>query len=214
MAAAMTQTIDGIEVPGKGIWEFDTHHTLLTWVARYLMVTKVHGIFKVFSGRIVVGDTVEDSSVEVEIDAASIDSNAPDRDNHLRSADFLDVENYPKLTFKSTKVERTGDNSLRVTGDFTVRDVTKPIVLDVEYEGLQIDPFGRTKAAFSASGEIDRDDWGVSWNMALEKGGWLVSKKIQLELDVLAVAQTDEAESTGSADTTESAEAAEAGTGS
>jgi polyisoprenoid-binding protein YceI len=150
------------------------------------MVTKVRGRFTKFSGAIHIAERREDSSAELTIDAASIDTNQPDRDNHLRSPDFLDVERFPTITFRSTKVEVTGTNTLEVTGSLTIRDVTRPIALDVEFEGVTKDAYGKTRAAFSAKGEIDRTEFGASWNLVLETGGVLVSKDIKIELDVLA----------------------------
>ena len=182
----ITRTIQGVEAPVAGTWEVDPNHTTIGFVARYIMVTKVRGHFKKFSGAIHVEEKIEDSWAELTIDAASIDTNQPDRDNHLRSPDFLDVERFPTITYRTSKVELTGPTTLKVTGDLTIRDVTKPVVLDVEFEGVTKDAFGKTRVAFSAMGEIDRTDFGASWNMALETGGWLVSKEIKLELEVLA----------------------------
>jgi len=184
--AADTRIIKGIEAPVPGTWEVDPNHTTIGFVARYLMVTKVRGHFRKFSGAIHVEERLEDSWAELTIDAASIDTNQPDRDNHLRSPDFLDVERFPTITYRSTKVELTGANTLKVTGDLTIRDVTKPIVLDVEYEGVTKDAYGKSRVAFSAAGEIDRTEFGASWNMVLETGGFLVSKEIKIELEVLA----------------------------
>jgi len=183
---APTRTIRGIEAPVPGTWEIDPNHTNIGFVARYLMVTKVRGHFTKFSGAIHVAERPEDSSAELTIEAASIDTNQPDRDNHLRSPDFLDVEHYPTVTYKATKIELAGGNTLKVTGDLTIREVTRPVVLDVEFEGVTKDAYGKSRAAFSATGEIDRTDFGASWNMVLETGGFLVSKEIKLELDVLA----------------------------
>jgi len=185
--AVATRKIEGIEVPGPGLWSIDENHTNLGFVARYLMVTKVRGHFTKFSGAIHVAEQLEDSWGELTIDAASIDTNQPDRDQHLRSPDFLDVERFPTITFRTTRVDLTGGNTLLVTGDMTIRDVTKPVVLHVEYGGVSTDPYGNLKAAFSAEGEIDRTDFGASWNVALETGGWLVSKEIKLEIDSLAI---------------------------
>jgi polyisoprenoid-binding protein YceI len=190
-----------LEVPAKGTWTMDPNHTRVGAVARHLMVTKVRGEFKVFDGTIHVADRPEDSWVELTIDAASIDTGVEDRDNHLRSPDFLDVQTYPQLTYRSTKVERTGEATLRVTGDLTIRDVTRPVVLDVTYEGMAQDPWGVTKAAFTATGELEREDWGMTWNVTLEKGGVLVSKKLQLDIEVQAVRQAEEAERSAEAET-------------
>ncbi|HEX9376655.1 MAG TPA: YceI family protein [Actinomycetota bacterium] len=181
-----TRIVDGIEIPAPGTWELDVAHSTLGFVARHLMVTKVRGAFDVFGGRIVVGGTPEESSVEVRVDAASIDSRSADRDKHLRSPDFLDVERFPELLFRSTKVERTGDTTLRVHGDLTIRDVTKPVVLEAEFSGLTDDPWGGKRVAFSATTEIDREDWGITWNVAMETGGVLVSKKVLIDIEVQA----------------------------
>jgi polyisoprenoid-binding protein YceI len=155
------------------------------------MLTKVRGRFADFEGTLHIGETPDQSWVEVSIDAASIHTDTETRDEHLRSPDFLDVERFPKLTFKSTKVERTGDTSLRVTGDLTIRDVTRPVVLDAEFEGTTKGIRGDTRVAFSANTEIDREEWGVMWNMTLETGGVLVGKRVRIELDVQAILQTD-----------------------
>jgi polyisoprenoid-binding protein YceI len=179
--------IEGIEAPAPGDWKIDQAHTEVAFVARYLMVTKVRGVFREFSGMLHIAEKPEDSWVEMTIQAASIDTGTPDRDNHLRSADFLDVERFPEMRFKSTNVELTGGMELRVTGDLTIRDVTKEVVLDAQYQGVAKDPWGGTRAAFSATGEIDREEFGASWNVALEAGGWLVSKKVRLELEAQAI---------------------------
>lgn len=188
-----TRMLDGIEIPAVGTWEVDPAHSRLGFVARHLMVTKVRGSFSVFGGTVRVGERIEDSTVEIRVDAASIDTHAPDRDTHLRSADFLDVEQYPALTFVSTKVERTGETGLRVEGELTIRGVTKPVQLDAEFDGLTDDPWGGKRVAFTATTEIDREDWGITWNVALEKGGVLVSKKVQIEIDVQATYKAEAA---------------------
>jgi polyisoprenoid-binding protein YceI len=181
------RTINGVEAPAAGTWEIDPAHSELAFIARYLMVTKVRGGFGEFSGTCHIAEAPEESWVEVTIKAASIDTGTPDRDKHLRSPDFLDVERFPELRFRSTKVELTGGTSLRVTGDLTVRDVTRPVVLEAEFQGIAMDPWGGTRAAFSATTEIDREEFGASWNVALETGGWLVSKKVRLELEAQAI---------------------------
>lgn len=189
-----TTTQVGVEIPAKGTWKMDPGHTIVGAVARHLMVTKVRGRFRVFEGVIQVADTPEESAVEITIDAASIDTGSADRDTHLRSPDFLDVQNHPTVAFRSTNVQRTGDTTLRVTGDLTIRGTTRPIVLDVEYDGLVEDPWGGKRAAFTVRGELEREAWGMTWNVALEKGGVLVSKKLQLEIEVQAVRSAEEAE--------------------
>ena len=182
-------TVDRTEagLPAPGTWVIDSAHTSVGFVARYLMVTRVRGHFPAFEGNIEIAEAPEDSRVEVTIDAASVDTRNEGRDQHLRSPDFLDVERYPQLTFRSTKVERTGPSSLAVEGDLTIRDVTKPVTLDVEFEGTGADPWGKTRVAFSARGQIDREGWGITWNQALEAGGVLVGRKVDIELEVQAV---------------------------
>jgi polyisoprenoid-binding protein YceI len=174
--------------PPEGDWEIDAGHSDVTFTARYMMLTKVRGRFGTHAGTIHIGDGPEDSWAEVSIDAASVDTNHQMRDDHLRSPDFLHVEGFPTLTFRSTHVERTGPATLRVTGDLTIKDVTRPIVLDVEYGGYAArDLMDRSRIAFTAKTEIDRDDFGITWNQALETGGVLVGKKVGIELDVQAV---------------------------
>jgi polyisoprenoid-binding protein YceI len=173
--------------PAAGVYEIDKSHSMVEFVSRHLMVTKIRGRFSEFSGAITVGETPEESSVEVTIDAASIDSRDEKRDGHLRSPDFLDVENHPTIEFRSTDVEVIDDQRLRVTGDLTIRDVTRPVTLDATFDGEFADPWGNQRIGFSASTEIDREDWGLTWNVALETGGVLVARKARLELTVSAV---------------------------
>jgi polyisoprenoid-binding protein YceI len=149
------------------------------------MVTKVRGAFESYTGTIDVAEPIEDSSVKVEIDAASITTGTADRDGHLRSGDFLDVENHPTLTFTSTAVRRDGGD-FKVDGGLTIAGVTKPVTLDVEFDGEATDPWGNTKAGFTASTTINREDWGLTWNAALEGGGVLVSKEIKIEIETEA----------------------------
>ncbi|HWC11016.1 MAG TPA: YceI family protein [Acidimicrobiales bacterium] len=173
--------------PVAGVYEIDKSHSMVEFVSRHLMVTKVRGRFSEFSGAITVGQTAAESSVEVTIDAASIDTRDEKRDAHLRSEDFLDVENHPTLEFRSTDVEVVDDERLRVTGDLTIRGVTRPVTLDATFDGEFSDPWGGQRIGFSASTEIDREDWGLTWNVALETGGVLVARKARLELTVSAV---------------------------
>jgi polyisoprenoid-binding protein YceI len=182
--AQARQEIAGIELPHPGVWTFDPNHTKFGFTARHLMVTKVRGHFAEFDGDIHIGERPEDSSVNVVVKTASVDTGSPDRDKHLRSEDFFDVDRYPKMTFRSTKVERAGDAGLRITGELTIRDVTRPITFEGQFEGMVTTPWGATTAGFSAAAEIDREDWGLTWNVALESGGWLVSKKVEISLDV------------------------------
>lgn len=170
-----------------GDWAFEPNHTSIEAVARHMMFTKVRGRFTEFSGAIHVGATPEESGVQITLQAASIDSGVAARDEHLRSPDFLDVENHPTLSFKSTKVVAVGSDELEVTGDLTIRDVTKPITIDVKFEGSAVDPWGGTRAIFSAKTELAREEWGIVWNAALEAGGVLVSKTFHIEIEAQSV---------------------------
>lgn len=181
----LTRTIDGREVPAPGKWEFDPAHTIVGFSARHLVVTRVRGRFTEFTGSIHVAEQPEDSSVEVEISTASINTEVPDRDAHLRSPDFLDVENHPTITFRSTSIRPEGESWI-VTGDLTILEETHPVDLTMNFLGVVTDPWGNAKAAFTAEGELVREDWGVTWNVPLEGGGLLVSKKIQLEIEAQA----------------------------
>jgi polyisoprenoid-binding protein YceI len=184
-----SRSTDSSVAPEPGVYKIDSSHSMVEFVARHLMVTKVRGRFTDFGGEIVVGDSPEDSSVNVTIQAASIDSGEAKRDEHLRNADFLDVENYPTLEFHSTKVRQASPTSLKVEGELTVKDVTRPVTLDAEFDGTFGDPWGGQRIGFTATADIDREDWGITWNAALESGGVLVSKKVKIELTVSAVKQ-------------------------
>ena len=186
VTTADVRELGEVIAPAPGTWTLDAGHTRAEFVARHMMVTKVRGHFERLSGEITVADRVEDSRVDVVLDAASIISGSQQRDDHLRSADFLDVEKYPTLTFHSTKVEQTGPTSLKVIGDLTIRDQTHPVTLDVDFEGVERTPWGNTVAGFSARAEINREDWGMTWNAALETGGVLVSKKVIIEIEAEA----------------------------
>ncbi len=162
-----------------GTWAIDPTHTEVGFVARHLMVTKVRGSFTDVTGTVQVGQDIGDSVANVTIKTASVSTGTADRDTHLRSADFFDVDTYPEITFVSTSYD--GDT---LTGDLTIKGVTKPVTLDVEFNGVATDPWGNDKAAFEATGELNRTDWGLTWNANLEKGGVLVSEKIKLVIDV------------------------------
>ncbi len=148
-------------------------------MARHLMVTKVRGAFTDVSGTVTVGEELSDSRADVTIKTASVSTGTPDRDAHLRSGDFFDADAYPEITFVSTSYD--GDT---LVGDLTVKGVTKPVTLDVEFGGVATDPWGNEKAAFEATTEIDRTAWGLTWNAKLEKGGVLVSEKVKIVIDV------------------------------
>ncbi|HEV7196099.1 MAG TPA: YceI family protein [Pedococcus sp.] len=162
-----------------GTWTVDAAHSELGFVARHLMVSKVRGQFKEFEGTVKVGDDVADSQVTAVAQLGSIHTGSADRDAHLKSADFFDVENNPTMSFTSTAV-----NADSLAGDLTIKGVTKPVVFDLEFNGVATDPWGNQKAGFEASTEINRKDWGLEWNVALEGGGVLVSEKIKINLDI------------------------------
>jgi len=162
-----------------GTWAIDPTHTEVGFVARHLMVSKVRGSFPDVTGTVTVDEDVTKSVADVTIKTASVTTGTPDRDAHLKSADFFDSETYPDMTFVSTSFD--GET---LTGDLTIKDVTKPVTLDVEFNGVATDPWGNEKAGFEATTEINRADWGLTWNANLEKGGVLVSEKIKLVLDV------------------------------
>lgn len=180
------RTLNGIEAPEAGTYEIDPSHSAVEFVGRHLMLTKVRGRFARFEGEITVGDDPWLSSAHVVIDAASVDTSDEKRDGHLRSADFLNVEEHPTLEFHSTRLEAVGER-WTLEGDLTIGGVTHPVTLDVDYEGAVVDPFGNSRIGFSASTEIDREDWGLTWNVALETGGVLVGKKIVIDLTVSAI---------------------------
>jgi polyisoprenoid-binding protein YceI len=173
------------------IWNIDAAHSSVQFAVKHMMLTTVRGHFKEVSGTITVDeDNPERSKVEVEIGAASLDSGVADRDTHLKSADFLDADKYPGITFRSTHIEgsskKEGDK-FKVTGDLSIHGKTVPVTLEATYEGQGKDPWGNQKAGASATAEIDRREWGLTWNQALEAGGVLVANKLRVNLEVQAV---------------------------
>jgi polyisoprenoid-binding protein YceI len=185
---SVLRTHDDREIPAAGTYAIDPMHSTVEFIARHLMITKVRGRFPGVSGTITVDEEPERSHVEVELGVAGVDSGHPDRDGHLRSADFFDAERYPTISFRSTKVEAGRSGTWSVTGDLTVRDVTRPVTLEVEFDGANASPVGDERIAFSAATDVDREDWGLTWNVALESGGVLVGKKVRIELNVQAIA--------------------------
>jgi polyisoprenoid-binding protein YceI len=166
---------------------FDTVHSSIHFWVRHLMVAKVHGRFTSWSGAVVFDDkNFEAARVELEIDAASVDTKEPQRDAHLRSPDFFDTEKYPKLTFKSTKVVRVDDANFKLTGDLTMHGATHPVTLDVEYAGRAKHPQMGERAGFSARGTLNRKEWGLSWNQVLDAGGLALADKIELVIEIEA----------------------------
>jgi len=174
-------------------WTLDTTHSTVGFMVRHMVVAKVHGRFTRFEGKVVVnGDDLAQGSAEVKIDVSSIDTGVEQRDNHLRSPDFFDVAAFPKLIFRSTRVQDAGKGRYRVVGDLTIRDVTREVVLETELLGKVKDPWGNERLAFQASTSIDRKEFGLSWNQALEAGGLLVGERVDITLDVQAVAVAEE----------------------
>ncbi|MGH2672305.1 MAG: YceI family protein [Actinomycetota bacterium] len=184
---AQTETVrvvEGVELPPAGTWVFDKAHTSIGFVARH-MLSKVRGRFNEFDGKVVIGDGLEDSFVEIEIDAGSVETKTDMRDNHLRSGDFFDVENHTKLVFRSREVRPSGGNTFQLIGDLTIKDISREVVLDAEFLGWGpgAQPDYPPLAAFAASTEVQREDWDLTWNLAVETGGMLVGKTVRLEID-------------------------------
>jgi polyisoprenoid-binding protein YceI len=172
-------------LPPAGRWELDPAHTTVEFVARH-MLTKVRGRFTEFSGGFEIGARPEDAKVDVEIRAGSIQTNTEMRDDHLKSADFLDVEHYPLLSFSSSAFRPTGDTTFELDGDLTIKDVTRPVTLKGEVIGWGPDMEGTPMLAASARTTIDREDWDMTWNMVVETGGFLVGKRVDIEIETEA----------------------------
>ena len=169
-----------------GTWNVDTSHSTVGFMARHMMIAKVRGRFASFSGAITVPENPLDASVTATVDLASVDTGDEGRDAHLKGADFFDTDNFPTMTFTSIGVKEDGGD-FKLVGDLTIKDVTRTVEFDLEFDGVGQDPWGGTRAAFSATAEINRKDWGLEWNVVMEKGGLLVSEKIKLNLDIEAV---------------------------
>ena len=168
-----------------GTWTVDAAHSTVGFVVRHLVVAKTRGRFGTFDGTITIGEDPLQSSVKASVDTASVNTNDEGRDGHLRTNDFFDVETYPKITFQSTSIEADGSDYL-LHGDLTIKGVTKPVTFDLEFEGVATDPWGNTKAGFTAETEINRKDWGLDYNAVLEAGGVLIGEKVKLTLEVEA----------------------------
>lgn len=182
----VTRSVRGVDVPQPGSYELDASHTHVGFAVRHMMVSKVRGKFSDVRGTIEITDEPLDSSVTVTVGLGSIDTRDEQRDGHLRSPDFFDVDNHPDMTFHSTSVTRLSDDRYRVDGDLTIRGVTKQVSLDASFEGGLLDPYGNQRIGFSATGEISREDFGLTWNQALETGGVVVGKKVQIEIEAEA----------------------------
>ena len=171
-------------------WEIDPAHSEATFSVKHMMFATVRGHFNVLSGHLHIDEEhPENSWVDAQVDAASVDTRDGRRDGHLRSPDFFDVQNYPTLTFKSTKVEKAGDHEYRVLGDLTMHGVTKPVVFKAEYHGQGKNPYGLLVSGLSAKTKVNRKDWGLNWNAALESGGVLVSEDVNIEIDLEAISK-------------------------
>ena len=183
-----TRVIDGAEVPTPGTYAIDASHTHAGFVVRHLMVSKVRGAFSGVSGTVTVADDLNESAVEVEIDPATIDTRDAGRDEHLRSADFFGTDEHPTITYVSTSLRKDGADWV-LDGDLTIKGVSRPVRLDVEFLGAITDPWGGSRLGFTAAGELDREEWGLNWNQALEAGGVVVGKKATLEIEAELVKQ-------------------------
>ena len=181
-------------------WEIDASHSQATFSVKHMMVSTVRGHFKVLSGHLHIDEqNPQNSWVEAQVDAASIDTRDERRDGHLRSADFFDVQTYPTITFKSTRVEHISGNEYNVTGDLAMHGVTRPVTFKAEYFGQGKNPWGLTVAGLSAKTKINRKDWGLNWNQTLETGGWLVSEDVTIEIDLETVQKPAEVQEVGAA---------------
>ncbi len=177
-------------------WAIDASHSTVTFSVRHMMISKVRGRFSRFDGTVNFDEQhPTNSSVSVTIDATSIDTRDERRDAHLMSPDFLDVANYPTITFVSKQVEVIDETHGRIIGDLTIRGVTREVALDVEYNGQSKSPWGTVSAGFSASATINRKDWGLTWNVALETGGVLVGEEVKIDIEIEIVKQVPQAES-------------------
>ena len=169
-----------------GTYNIDASHSRVGFSARHAMVTKVRGSFNDYTGSATVADGA--ATISIDINVASVDTRSADRDGHLQSPDFFDVANFPKITFASTSVKDSGSDKLAVEGNLTIKDVTKPITIEFEYTGTATDPFGNARYGFEGAAEINRKDFGLTWNAALETGGILVSENIKLEFEISTIA--------------------------
>ena len=184
-----SRTVDGVEYPAVGTYALDTTHTNLGFTVRHMAVSKVRGSFKTFEGTLELAEKPEDSKVSVTIEAGSVETRDENRDNHLRTNDFFDVENHPTWTFASTAIKPVSSSEWKVDGDLTIRGVTKSVTLDVTLEGVVQDPYGLHRVGFSAKTSINREDFGVAFGAVMEAGGLVVAKKVEIEIEAEATLQ-------------------------
>ena len=177
-----------METTTKTIWTLDPTHSEITFKVKHLMISNVKGEFKNFSAT-VEGDDLEKAKIKASIDSSSVFTNNGDRDNHLKSADFFDAENYKELAFESKSLKKVDDDEYKLTGILTIKGVSKEVTFDVEFGGTNKDPWGNEKAGFSIDGKINRKEWGLNWNAALESGGVLVSEDVKIQAEVQFVKQ-------------------------
>lgn len=171
-----------------GTWALDPTHTRLGFVTRHAMITKVRGSFNDFTGTVIVpAEGIAGAGAEVSVTASSIDTRNADRDGHLKSNDFFDMETYPEITFRSTAIAPTGSGGVEVTGDLTIKGTTRSVTIPFDYAGTATDPFGNLRAGFEGATTLNRSDYGLTWNAALETGGVLVAEKVTLEIEVSAI---------------------------
>jgi len=183
--------MSNLDIPA-GRWQFDPAHSSVMFSVRHMMVSKVRGRFASFTVDLVTAEAPQRSTVTATVDTASIDTHDAKRDEHLRTNDFFDIENYPTMTFRSTGIEGGGE-SYQLRGDLTIKDVTKPVTFDVEVGGVGADPWGNTKVGFTASTSINRKDFGLEYNSALETGGVLIGDKVTIDVDIEAALITEPA---------------------
>jgi polyisoprenoid-binding protein YceI len=186
---ASTREFEGLQIPAAGTYQLDAAHKRVGFVVRHLMVSKVRGNFAEADATITLADDPLQSSVTATITTASVQTGNVDRDNHLRTGDFFEAEKYPAITFRSTGIKSHSGAEFVLDGELTIKDVTKPVELVVEFEGATTSPYGQALFGFSASTEIDREDWGLTYNMALESGGVMIGKKVKIEIEGEAIRQ-------------------------
>ena len=186
---AATRQFEGLQIPAPGTYTLDAAHKRVGFMVRHLMVSKVRGSFSEATATVTIAEDPLQSSVTAEIQTGSVETGQPDRDNHLRTGDFFEAEKYPLMTYRSTGIKSHSGNEFVLDGELTIKDVTRPVELLVEFEGVGRSPYGFDVFGFSASTEIDREDWGLTYNMALETGGVMIGKKVKIEIEGEAIRQ-------------------------
>ncbi|TMG09453.1 MAG: YceI family protein [Chloroflexi bacterium] len=187
VSTQLVRIVDGSLVPVPGVWEFDAGHTEVGFEGRHLTVARVRGRFTNFSGRLIVAEIPEESIAELDIDATSIESGFKDRDEHLKSADWFDVGRYPAISFRSRAISHVSGNRWKSRGELTIKEMSRPVDVDVEFAGAVSDPWGNPKIGAMVRSAVDREAWGLVWNLPLDAGGFVVGRTIHLTVDVEAV---------------------------